>query len=67
MNAIRTTYRRLLQGYDYPKKRYLYRDFSLEERLTGIIGAGGTGKTTLLIQPTINQKVEPLSFIEFSS
>ena len=50
MKAIRTTYRRLLQGYEYPKKRYLYRDFSLEERLTGLIGARGTGRTTLLIQ-----------------
>ncbi len=45
-----TTYKRLLQGMNYEQHRYIYKDFNIKSRLTGLIGPRGTGKTTLLLQ-----------------
>lgn len=50
LNNLITTYRRLLDHTNYQHHRYLYNDFNLENRLTGLIGPRGTGKTTLLLQ-----------------
>lgn len=47
---IKTIYNRLLKSTRYPTHRYLFEKFSLNNRLTGIIGARGTGKTTLMLQ-----------------
>ncbi|MCK5914562.1 MAG: ATP-binding protein, partial [Deltaproteobacteria bacterium] len=44
------TYKRLLRTTDYSCHRYMYDEFNLENRLTGLIGARGVGKTTLLLQ-----------------
>lgn len=43
-------YKRLLQHTNYNHHRYIYKDFNLNSRLTGLIGPRGTGKTTLLLQ-----------------
>jgi len=45
-----TTYKRLLQATDYKHHRYIYKEFTIKSRLTGLIGPRGTGKTTLLLQ-----------------
>jgi len=44
------TYKRLLNATKYKYHRYIYKDFNIENRLTGLIGPRGTGKTTLLLQ-----------------
>lgn len=44
------TYKRLLQATEYKHHRYVYDNFNLNNRLTGIIGPRGTGKTTLILQ-----------------
>lgn len=44
------TYKRLLQYTKYSHHRYIYSDFNTDNRLTGLIGPRGTGKTTLLLQ-----------------
>lgn len=49
-NRIITTYHRLLNSIDYSTYRYLYDQFNLNSRLTGLIGPRGTGKTTLMLQ-----------------
>ena len=43
-------YKRLLSQMNYPHHRYIFDQFSIENRLTGLIGPRGTGKTTLLLQ-----------------
>jgi len=44
------TYKRLLENTNYQHHRYIYKDFNINNRLTGLIGPRGTGKTTLLLQ-----------------
>ena len=44
------TYQRLLQNTNYRHHRYIFKDFNITNRLTGLIGPRGTGKTTLLLQ-----------------
>ncbi|HBD95595.1 MAG: ATPase [Spirochaetes bacterium GWF1_31_7] len=43
-------YKRLLQHINFSHHRYIYKYFNLNNRLTGLIGPRGTGKTTLLLQ-----------------
>ncbi|MCK5682079.1 ATP-binding protein [bacterium] len=45
-----STYKRLLRTTDHSCHRYMYDEFNLKNRLTGLIGARGVGKTTLLLQ-----------------
>lgn len=47
---IIATHKRLLQATKTVHHRYLYHQFHINNRLTGLIGARGTGKTTLLLQ-----------------
>ena len=57
MEKFFAAYERLLQSVNFKTYRYLYRDFNLDNRLTGLIGPRGTGKTTLLLQ-YIKEKIE---------
>lgn len=50
INSIIATYKRLLIHTNYDTYRYLYDTFDVKNRLTGLIGPRGTGKTTLLLQ-----------------
>jgi hypothetical protein len=45
-----TSYKRLLNATTYETYRYIYTDFNIDSKLTGLIGPRGTGKTTLLLQ-----------------
>lgn len=50
-------YRRLLKdSQQYKHHRYIYPNFNIDHRLTGLIGPRGTGKTTILLQ-YINEKI----------
>jgi predicted AAA+ superfamily ATPase len=51
------TYKRLLQATDFACHRYLFNDFNMKNRLTGLVGARGVGKTTLLLQ-FIKEKID---------
>ncbi|MGH7889930.1 MAG: AAA family ATPase [Thermodesulfobacteriota bacterium] len=47
---ILETYRRLIEELSLTRTRYLYPSFHIRNRLTGLIGPRGVGKTTLLLQ-----------------
>jgi len=47
---ILETYRRLIEELSLTKTRYLYPLFHIRNRLTGLIGPRGVGKTTLMLQ-----------------
>ncbi len=57
VNSFMTTSKRLLQHTKYKNHRYIYSEFNTDNRLTGLIGPRGTGKTTLLLQ-YINEKIK---------
>lgn len=57
INRFFSTYKRLLQNTNYKHKRYIYEAFNINNRLTGLIGPRGTGKTTLLLQ-FIKEKID---------
>lgn len=44
------TYKRLIQKTETHLHRYLFSQFRLDNRLIGLVGARGTGKTTLMLQ-----------------
>lgn len=50
VDFIKTTFHRLIQELDIDTYRYLYPKFNINNRLTGIIGPRGVGKTTLMLQ-----------------
>jgi predicted AAA+ superfamily ATPase len=50
MIALQKTYQRLLQDTEMEHFRYLYDNIRWSNRLIGIVGARGTGKTTLILQ-----------------
>lgn len=50
LRFITETYHRLLEEVSLSKTRYLYSSFEINNRLTGLIGPRGVGKTTLLLQ-----------------
>lgn len=47
---ITQTYHRLIEELSVKTHRYLFKDFKINNRLTGLIGPRGVGKTTLLLQ-----------------
>ena len=50
INQLITIHKRLLSATETTRHRYLFDAFNINNRLTGLIGARGTGKTTLLLQ-----------------
>lgn len=49
------TFHRLIENLDLSQTRYLYPSFNLNNRLTGLIGPRGVGKTTLMLQYIKNE------------
>lgn len=52
---IAETFHRLIESLNAPQTRYLYPSFNLSNRLTGLVGPRGVGKTTLLLQYIKNE------------
>ena len=52
---ILETYNRLIEETSVAKTRFLYSSFHIRNRLTGLIGARGVGKTTLMLQYIKNE------------
>lgn len=50
ISNLLSTYKRLLHHTNFTHHRYIYKEFNINNRLTGLIGPRGTGKTTLLLQ-----------------
>ena len=50
LSFIKLTFERLIAELSAPHYRYLYHQFHIKSRLTGLIGPRGVGKTTLLLQ-----------------
>lgn len=50
IDVLRETYRRLLAGTSTVNHRYLFASFDMKERLVGLVGPRGVGKTTLMLQ-----------------
>jgi predicted AAA+ superfamily ATPase len=50
LSNIISIYKRLIQHTNFTHHRYIYKEFNINNRLTGLIGPRGTGKTTLLLQ-----------------
>jgi len=55
VDQIKNKYYRLINNIKCEKFRYLYKDFKINDRLFGIIGPRGVGKTTLMLQYIKNQ------------
>lgn len=50
LDMLKETYQRLLADTDTRMHRYLFDSFNIKNRLTGLIGPRGVGKTTLMLQ-----------------
>lgn len=67
IDQLKAAYFRTLAHSRYATSRYLLSDFDLKDRLTGLIGPRGVGKTILLIQ-YIQQKIaDPHTAFYFSA
>ncbi|MCK5581432.1 MAG: ATP-binding protein [Candidatus Omnitrophica bacterium] len=66
MSSLQNTYLRLINQTNYEKHRYLYDKFDLSNKLTGIVGARGTGKTTLMLQ-YIKEQIKDLKSVLYVS
>lgn len=58
---ITETFHRLIEEISFTNTRYLYSQFELKNRLTGLVGSRGVGKTTLLLQ-FIKNKLDRTAF-----
>lgn len=61
MERLLQHYTRLLANTNLNKQRYLFNQIDWKNRLIGITGARGTGKTTLLLQHIKQEKIENTS------
>ena len=64
---ITATFHRLIEDLNLSQTRYLYPTFSLRNRLTGLIGPRGVGKTTLLLQYIKNEPLKNEKCFYFSA
>lgn len=64
---ITETFDRLIEELSFSHTRYLYPEFKLRNRLTGLLGPRGVGKTTLLLQYIKNEFAKDKSAFYFSA
>lgn len=64
---ISETFHRLIESLALPQTRYLYSTFNLRNRLTGLVGPRGVGKTTLLLQYIKNELLKENRCFYFSA
>jgi predicted AAA+ superfamily ATPase len=64
---ISETFHRLIENLSFSQTRYLYPSFNLRNRLTGVIGSRGVGKTTLLLQYIKNELLKEGKCFYFSA
>ena len=64
---IKETFQRLIEELTLSKTRYLYPSFHIRNRLTGLIGPRGVGKTTLLLQYIKNELIQEGKCFYFSA
>lgn len=50
INSLKNTYYRLINELEIETFRYSFKDLDMSNRLTGLIGPRGVGKTTMLLQ-----------------
>lgn len=58
LNLIEQYQERFLKNFNTTYKRYLYNEINFSKKLIGIVGARGTGKTTMLFQKLIELKAQ---------
>lgn len=61
------TFHRLIDELEIHTQRYLYPHFKLRDRLTGLVGPRGVGKTTLLLQYIKNELLGDKKTFYFSA
>lgn len=61
------TFHRLIDELKITTKRYLYPSFDLKDRLTGLVGPRGVGKTTMLLQYIKNELYQGKETFYFSA
>ena len=66
LNSLKMIYQRLLDEVSLEYHRFLYAEFKLNSRITGLVGARGVGKTTMLLQ-IIKQQFDTKNTFYFSA
>ena len=65
--SLQLIYKRLLDEVSLDHYRFLYEQFSLSDRLTGLVGPRGVGKTTLLLQIIKNKFTDKQNVFYFTA
>ncbi len=67
LDSLFLIFQRLMQGVSTQHYRFLYSQFNIHNRLTGLIGARGVGKTTLMLQFIKNNLLNDAKVFYFSA
>jgi uncharacterized protein len=67
LTSLQMIYTRLLDNVSTENYRFLYHEFTTKNRLTGLVGPRGVGKTTLLLQYIKNHHLNDASAFYFSA
>ncbi len=67
IESLKLIYQRLLSNVETTHYRFLYHSFDLSNRLIGLVGPRGVGKTTLLLQLIKNQFPDHSNVFYFSA
>ncbi len=66
-DSLHLIFQRLINQVSTRHYRFLYNEFNIKNRLTGLIGARGVGKTTLLLQFIKNKLLKNKNVFYFSA
>lgn len=67
LRSLQLIYKRLLGDVSLEHYRFLYDQFNLKDRLTGLVGPRGVGKTTMLLQIIKNHYPDAHNVFYFSA